>query len=524
MWLQKILYQILFTILACISSYRPTYATTSGYDTSAYHHEHWIDRGFQLSHRSNLEAQQYFLDGAHYFISKHDTASYLRSVIELSDIKRRAGDFNGAFDLLSEIEYEAFRSSDHMVQMKLLIKYGTMYGIFGQDSLSVSYLRKSLEIAKQKATAQQTIQPYLSLAQQYVQMNEYDIALKFLDSCYLISESNKRLHFIDAYYGHIHTQRGDLIKAKIYLRDIRDYFEQGKPAFIVLVYDYLADLKYALNETDSAVYYWHKSIESIDALQAYIERKPALLEKLAQIHEYRGEYKKALEYIKTSKRLSDALFTTQSTQNKELFEIKRKFKKTLSRQEEQITAQQKVISIQSKQSFRLRVILGVLIVVTLLIFLWYRIRAKMRLMILEQEKADAVLEFKNKELTSNTLQLIEKEKSINEILDQVKVEAPTLYSSIKNKTKSSDHKIWEDFHRRFIQTNSAFYDKLNKSHPKLTQNDLKHCALIKLKFDSKEMSQILGISLHSVHMSRSRIRKKLGLERSDSLSGYLEGI
>ncbi|WP_162555787.1 tetratricopeptide repeat protein [Reichenbachiella versicolor] len=513
---------IFATLLAC--SLKSWASTSYSFDTTVYLKKRYVDYGFFLSRRNNLEGQQFFINGAEFFLDKGDTASYLRCRIELSDLKRRAGDFNGAFDVLSEIEHDAIRSTDYMVQMKLLIKYGVMYGVFGQDSLSLSYLQKCLDIAKSKGRPKDLLQPHLSIAQQYISMNEYDFALKHLDSCYLLSPNTKRLHYVDCYYGHIYLSKGDTYKAKIYLRDLVKHFEKNKPAFIVLVYDYMGDLKNALNETDSAVYFWNQSIEAIDTLNAYKERKPRVLEKLAFTYSQHGQYKTALEYMSMSKRISDTLFTTQSKQNKELFEIKSKFKRTLSRKDIQIAAQQNLIEEQDKQSFRLQLIIGILILVSTIVFVFYRLRIKMRQMILEQEKKDEVLEIKTKELTVNTLQLIEKEKSINELLELVKEKAPELYVSIRNRTRQNDQKIWEDFHRRFTQTNTTFYDKLLKTHPSLTQNDLKHCALIKLKFDSKEMSHILGISVHSVHMSRSRIRKKMGMERAESLSNYLEKI
>jgi len=61
-------------------------------------------------------------------------------------------------------------------------------------------------------------------------------------------------------------------------------------------------------------------------------------------------------------------------------------------------------------------------------------------------------------------------------------------------------------------------------HDSLTPTEEKHCELIKLKFDSKEMARLLNISVSSVHISRYRIRKKMRLERGDDLSNYIASI
>ncbi|MEM6380985.1 MAG: helix-turn-helix transcriptional regulator, partial [Bacteroidota bacterium] len=66
-----------------------------------------------------------------------------------------------------------------------------------------------------------------------------------------------------------------------------------------------------------------------------------------------------------------------------------------------------------------------------------------------------------------------------------------------------------------------FYRHLKEKFPKLTQGDLKLCALIKLNFSSKDVAKLMGISVESVHTTRYRLRKKLGLQREDNLTEYI---
>ena len=143
---------------------------------------------------------------------------------------------------------------------------------------------------------------------------------------------------------------------------------------------------------------------------------------------------------------------------------------------------------------------------------------------LNDEKNKTILSVKNKELTANALQIIEKEQLVKELLDEVKIKLPNSHKTFQNKYKQSSKKIWQDFHLRFTQINKGFYDQLLKQYPSLTPTDLKHCALIKLNFDSKEMSHFLGISVNSVHMARSRIRKKMNLKREENLNIFLNKI
>ena len=57
--------------------------------------------------------------------------------------------------------------------------------------------------------------------------------------------------------------------------------------------------------------------------------------------------------------------------------------------------------------------------------------------------------------------------------------------------------------------------------PKLTRGDRKLCALLKLNLSSKEIARLMGISVESVHTTRYRLRKKLGLEKGDDLIDFM---
>ena len=143
---------------------------------------------------------------------------------------------------------------------------------------------------------------------------------------------------------------------------------------------------------------------------------------------------------------------------------------------------------------------------------------------LEQEQNRALVELKNKEITSFTLRLIDKESIISEMVESINEHAPTnisLLKSIKHKTTGRIN-LWDEFDKRFVDVNKGFYKNLKTNYPELTPTELKHCALIKLNFSAKEMAQLLNISVNGVNTSRYRIRKKLKLERDENLTTVIE--
>lgn len=147
---------------------------------------------------------------------------------------------------------------------------------------------------------------------------------------------------------------------------------------------------------------------------------------------------------------------------------------------------------------------------------------------LEIQKAEELLELKNKELAVSALQLVEKDEFLRDLKNKLKgsngnfqdAEVKKVLRSISMKNLNN----WEEFKLRFTAVNEKFYNKVTKEYPKLSQADQKICALIKLNFSSKEMARLLGISVESVHTTRYRLRKKMGLDRSVNLEDFIASL
>lgn len=151
-----------------------------------------------------------------------------------------------------------------------------------------------------------------------------------------------------------------------------------------------------------------------------------------------------------------------------------------------------------------------------------------------EEKLMQQLEFNAKTLTTNTLNMIQK----NEILLQIKEKAEILKTSFPEeflpiKVKDLIHlvnfglnidKDWDNFKMHFEQVHTDFFDQLKAKYPHLNSGDLKLCALLKLNLDTKEIAAIMNISPQSVKVARSRLRKKLELDLTSNLSSFITQI
>jgi len=149
---------------------------------------------------------------------------------------------------------------------------------------------------------------------------------------------------------------------------------------------------------------------------------------------------------------------------------------------------------------------------------------------LKQQELKKELDFKNRELSSYTLNFIKKNEIVQQIQQTIQSikKTPTLQ---KNKIITDLNRLirknlridrdWEDFSRFFEDAHKGFYTKLKSKHEDLSSNDLKICSLIRLNLNVKEMASILGISPDSARTARYRLRKKLKLSPEQEIFAYL---
>jgi len=139
------------------------------------------------------------------------------------------------------------------------------------------------------------------------------------------------------------------------------------------------------------------------------------------------------------------------------------------------------------------------------------------------------LDFKKKIMTENALFITRRTELGNSIIDDLRMinrETHNEYgdkiliavSKLKNLIKGQE---WKEFELRFEEEHSKFRETLTRIHPDLTPNEIKLCTFLRLDMSSKEISEITQQSVRALETARSRMRKKLGLQRSDNLVHFL---
>ena len=157
-----------------------------------------------------------------------------------------------------------------------------------------------------------------------------------------------------------------------------------------------------------------------------------------------------------------------------------------------------------------------------------RNRLEKELLKTEKEKLHQDVRFKTKQLTSQALMMMQKNKLIDDILSQLSTikgaGVPlTDLNKLKRKLKKSLHSEddWELFKHYFEEINKDFFKRLKQINPKITPAEQRLAALVKLRFNIKETAELLNISPDSVKTARSQLRKKLGLASGKNMYEFL---
>jgi ligand-binding sensor domain-containing protein/DNA-binding CsgD family transcriptional regulator len=150
---------------------------------------------------------------------------------------------------------------------------------------------------------------------------------------------------------------------------------------------------------------------------------------------------------------------------------------------------------------------------------------------LQNEKLENEITHKNAELASSAMNLVHRKEFILKLKTELQQlqksgkaaeEMPELKKILKvlgDEEKLNDE--WKQFSHHFNNVHSDFLNVLKERHPSLKPHELKLCAYLRMNLSTKEIAQLMSISVRGVEISRYRLRKKLGLLTETNLVEFL---
>ncbi len=152
----------------------------------------------------------------------------------------------------------------------------------------------------------------------------------------------------------------------------------------------------------------------------------------------------------------------------------------------------------------------------------------------ENRKLKDENELQNRQLTASSLSIEQQQKVLADAYTQLYSIGQKLSEEDKSLARNLRHNIksnlqvtadWEQVLLHFEKVHPDFFKSLTAAaKADLSQNDMKHCAYIKLNLGTKEIASLLNIDARSVRVSRYRLKKKLGLAEETDMQGFITSI
>ncbi|MBX2817574.1 MAG: helix-turn-helix transcriptional regulator [Saprospiraceae bacterium] len=489
---------------------------------------------------SNPEAARRFLvESLEQALQEGDTTQIIEVLLGTAEMHGHLGQYQESYDHLWKAMMMADPDKIEHQHVEVLISLGRYYSFYKRKEKAIEYLHRALQNRKMQLAnglvdSTALLRNFYALCSTYRELDLPEQAAHYIDSCRIYQGG--QTPFLKFEQAFVDYKKGHVRVAMDSLRSIQSWFAENNPGFQVLLNTLMGDVAKDLYGGAQSLVHYEKAAQNSEYYNSHLDFAPIIYQKLANEYQALGDFERGYQNLHKAKELDRRFFDSRSSNNVSLLEIKDEFQLSQDR-ERDLRREQRMAELEyeDRVAFLHNVLLiGGMVAMALLALLYFNyVRNKHRTekdllrkkKELEVNKANELVELKNRELAASSLKLIEKDEILADVKERMLQQKGDLKETeVKKLVRSINHnqaQNWEEFEQRFIAVNKNFYANLNAQFPKLTRGDQKICALVKLNLSSKEMAKLLGISIESVHTNRYRLRKKLKLNRDVSLTEFV---
>lgn len=448
------------------------------------------------------------------------------------------------------------------------VNIGNLY--LNDDNLkeSFKYYRQGIGFFKKAGKADYALPAIINLGSAYFYAENYDSARFYFNKGLEAAkaQSNFQMEAIALLNLGIIAgdKQGQYQKGVGYFREsLRMAHLTGSKAMLIQSHIKLGNMfTHLKNMSDSARYHLTKALSFNEDYQNQ-QKQYLIYLGFSELEKSSKNYKEALIYLeKYQKTYNEWVTALNDSELKELtiaYETEKKEKENIK-----LTQEKKLLIEQQKAETNLRyaLFIGLSAMVLALAVVWLvavgrkrKLRQNAQLYEIEQERAverEAILtaqketkEAENqllqiqiaseqKEAVSKALQLSSQEQRLQLIKDKLQkaedragtyrnpaVERAISY--IDEQLESSSG--WEALAVHFNKTFPDFFRRLReKTDNRLSDNDERMCAFIRMRLSNKEMARLLNIETRSVFTNRHRLKERIGLESTTEIEAFVFNI
>lgn len=443
---------------------------------------------------------------------------------------------------------------------------GKVYDAWGYYDLAIEHYYNSLSFLNDRDDGARRSIRLSNIGMSYFNKNDSEKALEFIFSALKINQKLDNQTKIAARYNEIasvFSAKGDYSKAIEYNKEALQILQsqEKKESLAIVLKDlgsiYINTAKYELAEN-----YLKQSISIAHEIGS-ITNEMVAYEMLAKVYEKREDFKQSNFYHRKYDALKDTIFN--ALKHKQLANYRIRYETEKKERENQML--KKDILIKKRAQRTLIIIGGFVLMSAVLLFFLLRLKsrtlkqdrklfekdkkfsnlelekkeierdylqdkvfAEQQLNRLQQDKHTAEIQLKNRELVSSTLQLINKNEVLAEIKNKFKLhnsEIPEIaYKDIiqlVNQNTDFDQN-WKSFSVEFEKINPGFFDRIRNSYPDFSEQFIRLSAFLRIDLSTKEIAQLMNVSVAAVNKSRQRLRKKLNLEAEADLTVFMKSV
>jgi tetratricopeptide (TPR) repeat protein len=487
----------------------------------------------------------------------------LMTVIETT----RTSDRMGTIATCLEAEKIAKELKDENTLDQIYYTLGTLYTWVNQE-LAISYCKKGIQLSQKNKNEIQSARFYLVLGKVADSKELFEQAIKYYnhaDSLYTITEDRQKMGWAKANLGHAYYEIQQYYKAiellneSIKLEDKKDpnpitlinlgncYSEIGAPDKALGLYLQAYDISYNIENiygqaaSNLTLAQFHHKYDRYSKAIAFALEAVAISEgsknyytlrtAYNQLHEsYKaiGDFQASLKNLERYQVISDSLNTRKNdawiTNIENSFALQKQALelKLLKKEESRLSYKEKAQSSRNRLLIILLISSGVVLIALVILYF-----SKQKASKIKQKLNTETATSRNRELTNLALYIQQRSMFIDVIRNDLKIIRDSKNQGKKDELTSDLFiKVGQyggvdngaDRLKKSIEESSQdFTQRLKIKFPGLTEYEQRLAQLLRMKLSSKEIAVLLDITPHSVNISRYRLRKKINLERDESL-------
>lgn len=416
-----------------------------------------------------------------------------------------------------------------------LTELGTIESQMGYPDSAAIYFQKAIDWLEAKGSYHSVPSIKLSMALAYRDKNRLGESLSLIKESIALSDSlGMELFVVNAVrdLALVYQLMGEYEKSILSINEVLNTEDDTKilqsTRFDILAI--LAGSYLQINQLEKAIEISKRAVFLSIENKSWV-RADSSLSILIESETKSGKFEDAISSMKLKMRVKDSTYVQEREWASQEYDALHQ----LTKKEQEIA----LLEIENKQKAIIQI--GMIIVVLLILIIAFLILRSQFIKVqksnirleneeLKRRQLEQDLEFKNKQIVTQSLNILQKKELILDMKD--KVEKFKEEGSVRELSKLSNQidysftldKDWDDFKLYFEEVHVDFYNALKSTYGELTPNEMKLSALVKLNLSIKETASILGISPDSVKKARYRLRKKLGLSTEENLVEFMIAI